>query len=69
MDDIVPGRNGVFRPTVLVDGMVAGMWQRSIGARGVRVEVSWFDPPAPAVAAAADEQAQRYADYLGLPLL
>jgi hypothetical protein len=69
MDDIVPGRNGVFRSSVLVDGMVAGTWQRTIASRGVHVDVTWFDQPEPAVAAAADEQAQRYADYLGLPLL
>lgn len=39
---IVPGGNGVFRPTVVVDGRVVGTWRRGAG-KGSGVEASLFD--------------------------
>jgi hypothetical protein len=50
---IVPGRNGVFRPTVVVDGRIAGTW-RLAGRGAVRtVEAEpftgWDDTVAEAV--------------------
>lgn len=39
---IVPGGNGVFRPTVVVDGRVVGTWRRGDG-KGAGVEASLFD--------------------------
>ncbi|MGC5614657.1 winged helix DNA-binding domain-containing protein [Georgenia sp. Z1491] len=35
LDAVVPGRNGVFRPTILVDGVVVGTW-RIPASRGSR---------------------------------
>jgi hypothetical protein len=51
-DRIVPGGNGMFRPTVVSDGRVVGTW-RSVG-RGVRrtVEATPFTTFSPAVQAA-----------------
>lgn len=58
-DLIVPGGNGVFRPTVLVDGRVVGTWRTvGTGARR-RLEVTPFEPLPDAVAAAVD---RRYAE-------
>ncbi len=37
---IVPGNNGVFRPTVLVDGVAVGTWRRKRDA----IEVEPFSP-------------------------
>lgn len=69
MHDVVPGRNGVFRPALLVDGRIAGTWSRAVSARGVRVEVQHFDPPRSEVAAAVADAMAGFADYLDLPLL
>ncbi len=41
---IVPGGNGVFRPTVVVDGEVVGTWSRTNRAREVTVAPGLFDP-------------------------
>jgi len=61
-DRIVPGGNGVFRPTVLVDGQVVGTW-RHVGAGAKRrLEATPFTTFADDVAAAV---AQRYADLPG----
>jgi hypothetical protein len=39
---VVPGRNMVFKPTLVVDGEVAGTWRRVQKPSHVRVEVSSF---------------------------
>lgn len=41
---IQPGRNGMFKPTVVVNGRVAGIWQRTLKKNGVTVEISSFAP-------------------------
>ena len=33
---IVPGGNGVFRPTIVVDGAVVGTWRRTVQGAGGR---------------------------------
>jgi hypothetical protein len=67
-DRIVPGGNGVFRPTLVVDGRVAGTWRQTVRKRGVTVH---FDPFAPLAAAARDAlvaAAADYARFLGVPV-
>lgn len=41
---VVPGRNGVFRPTVLHDGRVVGVWRVVGSGRSRRVETEEFEP-------------------------
>src|SRR5690606_14708750 len=41
---VVPGRNMVFQPTLVVDGEVAGIWKRQERKDGVVVEVTTFTP-------------------------
>ena len=36
--------NGVFRPVVVIDGQVTGLWKRSFKKEKVMVEVSFFQP-------------------------
>ena len=40
---IVPGNNGIFRPTVVVRGRVVGTWARAGSGRTARVERSPFE--------------------------
>lgn len=40
---IVPGRNGVFKPTLVIGGRVSGTWSRREKARGIDVVVMPFD--------------------------
>jgi len=66
---VMPGGNGVFQPTLVADGRVRGTWRRSSGPQGTSLRMLPFEPlPAPvrgAVAAAAD----RYAKFLGVPVM
>lgn len=58
-DRIVPGGNGVFRPTVIVDGVAVGTWRRGTARKGPRaVEAEPFTTFAPGVEEAV---AERYA--------
>ena len=43
---IVPGGNGVFRPTVVLDGQVVGTWRSVPGRRGAAATVG-LEPFAP----------------------
>jgi hypothetical protein len=58
-------RGGVLSTTVVVDGRVCGRWQRTLRPGRVDVEVTSFVPFPPDVIAALEEEAQRYADFLG----
>lgn len=65
---IVPGGNGMFLSTVIVNGEVVGSWRRSQRAKRVQLDVEpLHDIPAtagPAVAAAA----KRYAAFIEKPV-
>ena len=64
--EIIPGGNGIFRSTLVRDGRVMATWKRTLGKRAVTVTVlplADFDP------ADARPALERYADFLGLPLI
>lgn len=65
---ICPGGNGVFNPTVVIDGKVAGTWKRTLKKAGVLVEWTPFHPLTAAQEAALAVAAQRYSHFLALPL-
>jgi len=64
---IVPGNNGVFLPTIVVDGRVVGTWKRKLNKRSVGITLRPF-----ARLGASDGEieaaARRYCDFVGLPL-
>lgn len=39
---VVPGGNGVFKPTLVIDGMISGVWARTIKAKSASVTVRVF---------------------------
>jgi hypothetical protein len=67
-DKIVPGGNGMFKPTIVSDGQVVGLWKRAVkkGTSVITAEpfTSLTDAERDAFAAAA----QRYGDYLEMPV-
>ncbi|HUV48527.1 MAG TPA: winged helix DNA-binding domain-containing protein [Actinomycetes bacterium] len=40
MDAVIPGKNGVFRSTIVRDGQVVGTWKRTLAAKTVTVDVA-----------------------------
>lgn len=41
---VVPGGNGVFKPMVVIDGQVAGIWKRTAAPNRVDVDIQLFAP-------------------------
>jgi hypothetical protein len=66
---ICPGGNGVFNPTIVVDGKVTGTWKRTLKKGSVVVEVAPFRPMTPAENRAVHAAADRYGKFLGLPVV
>ena len=67
-DKLVPGGNGVFRPTVVVDGRVVGTWARTSRARADTVTVTPFAPLPAAIRPGLAAAAARLAAFLARPV-
>jgi hypothetical protein len=65
---ICPGGNGMFNPTIVIDGIVAGTWRRTLKATAVVIETTPFRPLTAAEDEALDAAADRYGRFLGLPV-
>jgi hypothetical protein len=65
---VVPGMNGVFRPTVVERGRVIGTWQRRLLARSVRLTVTGINALTPGQRRAVTAPAEQYAAFLGTEL-
>jgi hypothetical protein len=69
MQAVIPGKNGVFRATIVRDGRVVGTWKRTFGVKAVTVEVA----PLPRGIASREREAvqealQGYAAFMGRDL-
>lgn len=66
---IVPGNNGVFKPTIVHRGTVVGVWARKTGRRTTVLTPIPFEDPLPsAVGTGIATAAADYATYLGTPV-
>ena len=63
----VPGGNGIFKPTIVVDGRVVGLWSRRVSGHHVTVTFSPFERPLSSrTAAALTSAAADYGQFHGL---
>lgn len=58
--------NGIFFPTILVNGQVVGLWKRTVKKDTVQIEVDYFQANKKAPAALFKKAATAYAKYLGV---
>ncbi|MGF7229355.1 MAG: winged helix DNA-binding domain-containing protein [Candidatus Saccharibacteria bacterium] len=65
---IVPGNNGMFLPTVILDGQVRGTWKRVLRKTSVAIQPIMFDGHklSPSHERLLHEAADRYAAFLGV---
>ena len=63
---IIPGRNGVFMPTIVVDGRVVGTWKREVKKSRVELRALAFAPLTKTLQASFVRAGNRYAAFLGL---
>jgi hypothetical protein len=64
---VVPGGNGVFKPTVVADGEVVGTWRRTIRRGEVLVEPQLWGPLRGALQDGLVQAAGSYGAFLGRP--
>jgi hypothetical protein len=63
---VIPGKNGMFMPTLVVNGCVVGTWKRTLTKKAVKIEISPFATLKKLERAGLDVAAQRYGEFLGL---
>ncbi|MBI1282388.1 MAG: winged helix DNA-binding domain-containing protein [Anaerolineaceae bacterium] len=66
LDAICPGGNGIFKPTIVYDGQVVGIWQRTLKKKTVEINLQPFRPLSQEVIDKVDAAAQAFGHYLGL---
>jgi len=64
---ICPGGNGVFLPTIVVDGQVVGTWRRATRAKRVEVSAIPFARLTRAASEGFKDAAHAYGRFLGVP--
>ena len=64
-DRIVPGGNGLFRPTIVVDGQVVGTWRRTARSAEILVVPELFGAPDAQLLASLSDAAKAYGSFLG----
>jgi hypothetical protein len=63
-----PRDDAPFGNVIIIGGQVVGMWKRSVVKERLRIEPRWFNPPSRRAETAFTEAAERYAEFVGLPL-
>jgi len=58
-----------FLSTVMVDGKVVGTWKRTFQKGAAIIETNLFDPPTPATHRVLTVAAERYGQFLGMPVV
>ncbi|MNI30326.1 hypothetical protein D3C73_841710 [compost metagenome] len=66
---IVPGNNGVFLPAIAAGGQILGTWKRTVKTKGIELKFSPFEPLEHKWREKLMQAAERYAAFLGLPVL
>ncbi|MGF1472095.1 MAG: winged helix DNA-binding domain-containing protein, partial [Rubrobacteraceae bacterium] len=64
---IVPGKNGVFMPVIVVDGRVVGTWKRKLKKNSIDVTLAPFAQLGESEERAV-ELAESYGAFIGLPV-
>jgi hypothetical protein len=64
-DRIVPGNNGMFLATIVVDGEIVGTWRRTESAKLLRIETVGFRPLTKKALSGFDRAMARYAEFMG----
>ena len=64
---IVPGGNGMFLPTVVIDGIVCGTWRRIQRSKRQEIVISPFAPISARYNKTIDDEVVRYGQYSAVP--
>lgn len=60
--------NGIFRPVILVNGQIVGIWKRSVKKDQVIIETEFFETPSDDTTTMVEEAAGAFTRFLGREL-
>lgn len=60
--------NGIFKPIVVVNGMVEGIWKRTVVKDQLLIEISFFRGSPACSIAELEQAAAKYGSFMGLPV-
>lgn len=60
--------NGIFKPIIVINGKVEGIWKRSIKKNIVLIETTFFDPQIKVNLDKLNHSAQQFGNFVGLPV-
>lgn len=66
---VCPGKNGIFFPTIVIDGRIVGTWKRTIKKQSVIITTAPFTSLTDEAMSAFTTAVQRYGGFLGLPIV
>ncbi len=64
---VIPGKNGVFHPVFLIDGLVKGVWKRQIKRKNVQIQIFPFERLTESENEALLRAVEDVAAYVNLP--
>lgn len=64
LSKIIPGNNGVFMPTIVIDSRVSGVWKRTITTKGIEINLFPFDNVVSKVLDRVKTEAERYGAFM-----
>lgn len=56
--------NGIFRPMIVVNGQVIGLWKRTVKKEKVLVETEFFERPSQAAKRMIEDAAMQFGNFL-----
>ena len=62
---VIPGKNGIFLPTIVVDGLIVGTWKRKLKKNTVDITLTPFED-ADGLEERATGAARAYRDFVGV---
>lgn len=60
--------NGIFKPIIVINGKVEGIWKRSVVKNRLLIETQFFKPSAKLSKKAMEKALQHYTNFSGLPV-
>ena len=69
MEKIIPGNNGMFMATIVIDGQNVGIWKRTITAKQIKILLLPFEPLSRKQLTAIEKTAHQYNHFYGLPVV
>lgn len=66
-EKVVPGKNGMFKPTIVSNGEIIGTWSKTVKKKEIVIDLQPFRPVTKKEKELIEIPAKRYGEFMGLP--